>query len=63
MVQAHVPRLDAMVRRWLHFWFEPATPTNLAQAIAKLLASGNLTISLAVLSETGSSFVPIASGA
>ena len=34
-----------------------ATPENLAQAIAKLLAPGNLAFSLAVLSETGSSFV------
>jgi DNA-binding NtrC family response regulator len=40
-----------------------ATPTNLAQAIAKLLAPGSLAFSLAVLSETGSSFVPFASGA
>jgi DNA-binding NarL/FixJ family response regulator len=40
-----------------------ATPENLAQAIAKLLAPGNLAFSLAVLSETGTSFVPFAAGA
>jgi len=35
-----------------------ATPDNLARAIVKLLAPGNLAFSLAVMSETGTSFVP-----
>lgn len=37
-----------------------ATPQNLAHAIDKLLAPGNLAFSLAVMSETGTSFVPFA---
>lgn len=38
------------------------TGENLAQAIVKLLAPGNLGFSLAVMSETGTSFVPFAAG-
>ena len=34
-------------------------PDNLTRAIAKLLAPGNLAFSLAVMSETGTSFVPL----
>ena len=37
-----------------------STPDNLTRAIAKLLAPGNLAFSLAVMSETGTSFVPCA---
>jgi DNA-binding NtrC family response regulator len=36
----------------------PATPENLARAIAKVLAPGGLVMNLAVMSETGTSFVP-----
>lgn len=36
----------------------PSTPENLARAIAKVLAPGGLVMSLAVMSETGTSFVP-----
>lgn len=35
-----------------------ATPDNLTRAIAKLFAPGSLACSLAVMSETGTSFIP-----
>lgn len=36
-----------------------ATPENLVRAITKVLAPGSMAMSLAVMSETGTSFVPL----